>query len=206
MLRSPSSINERFFQCYRALYSSRVDYKPVELDTYLDKVSFSALDPEVSAGLESITLEEIQFALLQLQAGKTPGMNVLPNKFYSYSLELFPFLTIFSSWVPSLSLSEAVVLLVLKPGKDPEDCSSYRPISLVNVDTKFLAKILASWLSKVLEGIIHVDLTGFIPGKGTDINLRRLFLNLLSVPYQYQYTKMPSIPCPFSLALEPLAS
>lgn len=44
------------------------------------------------------------------------------------------------------SMSEAVVVLVLKPGKDPEDYSSYRLISLINVEVKILAKILANRL------------------------------------------------------------
>lgn len=39
------------------------------------------------------------------------------------------------------------MVLVLKPDNDPEDCSSYRPISLINVDAKILAKILANQLS-----------------------------------------------------------
>lgn len=42
-----------FFQYHQALYSSRVDYTPIELDTYQDKVAFPTLDPEVNAGLES---------------------------------------------------------------------------------------------------------------------------------------------------------
>lgn len=75
-------------------------------------------------------------------------------------------------------MSEAVIVLVLKPDKDPEDCASYRPISLINVDAKLLAKILANRLAQVLEELIHVDQTGFMPGKGTDINFRRLHLNL----------------------------
>lgn len=41
------------------------------------------------------------------------------------------------------SMSEAVVILVLKPSKDSEDCPSYRPISLKNVDAQILANRLA---------------------------------------------------------------
>lgn len=78
-------------------------------------------------------------------------------------------------------MSEAVVVLVLKPCKNPEECSSYRPISLINVDAKILAKILANRLSKVLEEIVHVNQTGFMPRKGTDIYLRCLSF----IIYQY---------------------
>lgn len=31
----------------------------------------------------------------------------------------------------------------------------------------------------MVEDLIDVDQTGFMPGKGTDINIRHLFLNLL---------------------------
>lgn len=76
------------------------------------------------------------------------------------------------------SMSKAVIVLVPKPGKDPEDCASYCPISLINADAKLLAKVLANRLTQVLDELVHVDHTGFMPGKGTEINLRRLFLNM----------------------------
>lgn len=50
------------------------------------------------------------------------------------------------------------------------------------MDAKILAKILANRLSGALEHVIHVNQTGFMPGKGTDLNLRCLFLNL-SIPH-----------------------
>lgn len=74
-------------------------------------------------------------------------------------------------------MSEAVAVLVPKPGKNPEECFLYQPISLLNVDAKMLEKILANCLSKVLENIIHVDQTWFMLGKCTDITLLCLFLN-----------------------------
>lgn len=41
------------------------------------------------------------------------------------------------------SLSE-VVVVISKSGKEPSLCSSYRSISLINVDAKLLAKVLAN--------------------------------------------------------------
>lgn len=75
-------------------------------------------------------------------------------------------------------MDEVIIVLIPKPGKDLQECASYRPNSLLNVDAKILAKILASRLSTVINTLIQVDQTGFMPGKGTDINIRRLFLNL----------------------------
>lgn len=138
-------------------------------------------------------------ALSQLQSGKTPWVDGLLTEFNSQYQELLaPRLTslfeqFFSMGSRPDSMSEVVVALVLKPGKDPEECSSYRPISLINLDAKVFAKIVANRLSKVLEEIIHTDQTGFMSGKGTDINLQRLFLNL-SVTHANSGQKVISLP------------
>lgn len=75
-------------------------------------------------------------------------------------------------------MMEAVIVVVPKPGKDPELCSSYRPISLLNVDAKILTKILANRLKTVILSLIHGDQTGFMMGKGKDINIRLLHTNI----------------------------
>lgn len=68
----------------------------------------------------------------------------------------------------------ATVVLIPKPDKDPADCSSYRPISFLNIDYKTLAKILAKRLNCAILSIIHLDQkTGFMPGKPTTTNIRK---------------------------------
>lgn len=86
-------------------------------------------------------------------------------------------------------MNEAIVLLVAKLGKDPLDCASYRPISLLNVNAKIFAKILAICLSHVIEDLNRIDQTGFMPGKGTDINIRCLFLNF-TIPHDNPGTRV----------------
>lgn len=187
ILRMPSEINDRFLLYYKQLYSTKVSYTTSDLHSYLDRIHLPRLDDLTCADLDQeINLEEVQKAMTQLKPGKTPRVDRLPVEFYIQYLDLLaPRLTsLFKQFLllgelPD-SISEAVVVVVLVPmlGRNPEDCSSYRPISLLKVDAKILAKVLANRLSAVLEDIIHGDQTGFIPSKGTDINLQHLFLNL----------------------------
>lgn len=67
---------------------------------------------------------------------------------------------------------KATISLIAKKGKDPLLCSSYRPISLLNVDSKILAKVLALRLETVLPTIISPDQTGFIQNRHSFSNIR----------------------------------
>lgn len=46
------------------------------------------------------------------------------------------------------------------------------------MDAKIFAKILSGRLAQVLEDLVDINQTGFMPGEVTDINIRHLFLNL----------------------------
>ena len=72
-------------------------------------------------------------------------------------------------------MREAVIVLMLKPGKDPALCGSYRPLSLLNHDVKILAKVLATRLSLMIAQIVSPVQSGFVPQRSTSFNLRTVF-------------------------------
>ncbi len=75
----------------------------------------------------------------------------------------------------------ALISLILKKGKNPLCCSSYRPISLICTDTKVYAKVLARRLDQVAGSLISYDQTGFFKGRCAMDNVRRL-LNIIDTP------------------------
>lgn len=74
---------------------------------------------------------------------------------------------------------DTTIVVIHKEGKDPTECQSYRPISLLNSDLRILTTILAKRVNKLIRQIIHPDQTGFIPERSYEDNLRRA-LNIMN--------------------------
>lgn len=74
----------------------------------------------------------------------------------------------------SNTMMDTNISLILKKGRPSEDCSSYRPIAFLDVDRK----IVARRLEQVPPDLISMDQTGFIQGRNSCYNIRRL-LNII---------------------------
>lgn len=71
----------------------------------------------------------------------------------------------------------AILPVIHKEGKDPLQCTSYCPISLLCVDYKILTSIMAARIQKNIKKLIQPEQTGFILGRQGTNNIRRA-LNL----------------------------
>ena len=72
------------------------------------------------------------------------------------------------------SMQMPSITVLLKPGKDPTLCSSYRPITLLNTDANLFATILANRLGPYLPGLIEPNQVRFIQNREGADNFRRL--------------------------------
>lgn len=184
----PTEINTAFKDFYSHLYSSQFDGDDPKIKSFLDSLPIPTTPPDLSKALEApITQAEITIAISSMQSGKSPGPDGFPSEFFKkFSTLLSPYLTTVlaeSFQLGSLppSLNEAIITLISKKGKDPTECASYRPISLLNTDAKILAKVLARRLEGVIPLIISSDQTGFIKNRYSFFNVRRLF-NIIYSP------------------------
>ncbi len=87
----------------------------------------------------------------------------------------------------SQSQRNGVISLLPKKDKDPLFINNYRPISLLTVDYKIIAKTLANRIKKYLNEIINTDQSGFIKGRNIGNNIR-LIIDAI------EYTNCKNIP------------
>ena len=155
---------------------------------FLDGLDMPTLNENDMDDLEKpLDIQELETAITNMQTGKTPGPDGFTVEFYKkFSLQLTPLLrNMFNdsferAGLPQ-SLTEALITVLLKPGKDAKECASYRPISLLNVDVKILSKVLAERINKIISDIISTDQTGFVRGRYSFVNIRKL-LNVVHSP------------------------
>lgn len=159
LVETTPDISSVFCHFYQSLYSSKVSYQESLLDC-VGPIQLPSLLSAACAALEApLTLDELQTAAVSVPNNKSPGTDGLPGENYKAFGELLlpKMLGVFNAAfdvgkLPE-SMNEAIIIVLLKPDKDPVNLESYRPISLLTSDVKLLAKVLATRLIKHIDSL-----------------------------------------------------
>ena len=102
---------------------------------------------------------------------KTPGDDGFTKEFYETFFELVgvslldSFNDAFKEEKMSVFQRRGVITLIPKDENDLTVLSSWRLITILNVDYKILARVIAKGVESKLSKLIHSDQTGFVKGR-----------------------------------------
>ena len=197
MVTQPKEISEVFATFYRRLYKEEnTPGKTEKIEAFLNSINLTRLTAEEAESITApITEEEIKDSIVNLKNNKSPGVDGYSGEYFKIFMEeLTPLLCrvynyALSEGDPPGSWADAIISVIHKENKDPTQCSSYRPISLLCVDLKILTSIVANRIQKCIRKLVKSDQTGFINNRqGTD-NIRRA-VNLQSIAAKKEVPSM----------------
>ena len=157
---------------YSTLFTKKCSVSSNQCSQFLRNANLPLISDEHKTSCDkTITLEEITENLFNMNGGKSPGNDGLSVEFYKFFWDDLKIL-LFESYEYSISVGflsasqkQAIIKLLEKRDKDKRYICNWRPISLLNVDTKIFSKTAASRLIPVLPTIINADQTAYVKGR-----------------------------------------
>ena len=171
----PSDIVNVYRSFYMNLFSQKSTNAELQ-STLLDHVKATPSDAHLDTLKSPLSLKDLEAALGDMKNNKSPGSDGLSKEFYqsfwdvigSDLLEVFN--ACYEEGFLSNSQKEGIITLISKGGDDLEP-SNKRPITLMNVDYKILAKVLSKRLAMVLPDLIGDNQTCSVKGHSIQQNL-----------------------------------
>ena len=170
VVNDTDSILDIEYDFYKDLYSS-VQIENDKIDEFLEHVNKKIDEDDKNMCDSDITSDEIIEALTAMSKNKSPGSDGLTTEFYCTFYDslrnILPkiFNAAYDEGVLSRSMKSGVISLIYKKKGDRRCIRNYRPISLLQVDYKILARIMANRFKKVLPKIVSENQTCCIVGR-----------------------------------------
>ena len=155
-----------------AVFDRKIDKSSTDCNNFLDTLNLPIISDEHKKHCDAdISADDLKKSLFSMSNNKTPGNDGLTAEFYKYFWEDLKDILLesykYSRTVGELSTSQrqAIIKLIEKKDKDKRFIENWRPISLLNIDTKILSKCIASRLIPVLPSVISSDQTAYVKGR-----------------------------------------
>ena len=195
LIVNPQNIMKELHGFYSSLYSSHwSEDSGKEADNFFEGLEIPKFSHDQKEKLnQRLTKAELFNAIKSMPANKCPGLDGLPKEFYvAFFNDIYDMLTdsyafSFEKGFMSQSQRHGIISLLPKNNKDPLYAKNYRPISLLNVDYKIIAKCFALRLKSFLLDVIHDNQSGFLKGRNIAHNIR-LIIDLID------YTNTHDVP------------
>ena len=161
---------------YEKLYSENRnpdDMKKAKecFDYFSNSTNLPRIDDEQRNSCEAyITEQEILQSIKAMKNGKSPGTDGFTSEFYKFfwidikDILLESLQYALDNNQLSIEQKRGVITLIPKKDKNRLFKKNWRPISLLNLDYKILAKLLANRMIEYLPYIVNDDQTGYIKG------------------------------------------
>ena len=179
-------INKQIEVFFSETYKSKLTDVPLSeqelgLKDFIQNLEIPRLSNEEQATFEhELTVQEIKIVLHSFEKNKTPGEDGFSKEFYETFFDLLnqnlldSYNEAFQKGSLSVSQRRGVISLIPKNDCDLSELTGWRPITLLNVDYKILAKCIAKRIEPFLPKLIHSDQTGFMKDRFIGQNVRLL--------------------------------
>ncbi|GBG68541.1 hypothetical protein CBR_g3085 [Chara braunii] len=159
---------------YMDILTSRYPHQSVNFDLSRNSDMWEdttgRLQPNARLDLDRpLMVEEVRQTLKTMAKGKSPGVDELTVEFYAANWNAFgpALVNLYNEVLVGGKLGKGmthkVISMLFKKG-DKSEVRNWRPISLLNVSYKMLAKILARRLSRYLPELVERDQGAFVQG------------------------------------------
>lgn len=164
-------IKEAFCLFYKGLFSLEDSPKSQEAREKCKEIIPSRITEEDSQSLKkTISVGEVKNAIRNHSNDKATGPDGLPVEFYKANEEWIcqDLHELYTKAYENVSLGELInkgIIKLLPKEGDKSLIKNWRPITLLNVSYKILAKVLALRIENVLPKFIFPTQIGFIKGR-----------------------------------------
>ena len=155
---------------YKQLFTSSIS---LDMNAVIESVDWVVTKGMAQSLTRPYTEEEVKTALFQMHPSKSPGPDgmspFLFQKFWhivGHDVTTVVLSILHSSrYLRKMNYTNIVLIPKKKKKKDPKYITKFCPISLGNVVSRSISKVLANWIKPILPDVISNSQSAFVPDR-----------------------------------------